>query len=81
MYMGQLNIHLNQRFEKAILRLMKLRGLKTKSETVRAAVEEALERAEKRSRRGENYKEWLGLGLRAPLNPSPRFHSDDDLWR
>lgn len=81
MYMGQLNIHLNERFEKAILRLMKLRGLKTKSETVRTAVEEALERAEKRSRQGENYREWLGLGIGAPLNPSPRFQSDDDLWR
>lgn len=79
--MSQLNIHVTERFEKVLARLMKLRSLKTKSEAIRVAVEETLERAQKRSQRGENYAEWLGLGLRAPLNPSPRFHSDDDLWR
>ncbi len=27
-----------------------------------------------------DFRSWLGLGLRAPMNPTPRFKSDDDLW-
>ncbi len=27
-----------------------------------------------------DFRAWLGLGLRAPKNPKPRFETDDDLW-
>lgn len=27
-----------------------------------------------------DYSHLLGLGLKAPLNPNPRFKNDDDLW-
>jgi hypothetical protein len=27
-----------------------------------------------------DYHSWLGLGLKATLNPKPRFRSEDDLW-
>jgi len=27
-----------------------------------------------------DYRSWLGLALKAPLNPKPRFRSEDELW-
>jgi hypothetical protein len=27
-----------------------------------------------------DFRTWLGLGTKAPQNPSPRFKSDSDLW-
>lgn len=27
-----------------------------------------------------NFAKWLGAGNAKPLNPSPKFKSDDDLW-
>ncbi len=77
--MGQLNIQMTPDFEKALLRLMRVRGLKTKSEAVRVAVQEGLERALGRSKTAD-FHAWLGLASRKPLNRSPRFKSEDDLW-
>jgi len=31
--------------------------------------------------READFREWLGLGLRAPPNPNPQFKIDDDPWR
>lgn len=79
--MGQLNIHLNPAFEKALREFMRARKIQTKSEAVRVAVQEGLERAT-RGAEGTDFKAWLGLGLKGgPVNPNPRFRSDDDLWR
>ena len=77
--MPQLNIHLTPEFQRSLVEYMRLRHLKTKSEAVRQAVSEALER-ERSRRRAADFATWLGLGNRAPQNPRPRFHSDDDLW-
>lgn len=77
--MPQFNLHLTPDFEKAIDELMRLRRIRTKSDAVRVAVLEAVER-ERRSRRAPDFSTWLGLGCKAPENPSPRFRSDDDLW-
>jgi len=27
-----------------------------------------------------DFRAWLGLGLKAPKNPRPRFKCDKDLW-
>jgi hypothetical protein len=27
-----------------------------------------------------NFREWIGMGLRKPVNPTPRFPTDDSLW-
>lgn len=27
-----------------------------------------------------DYRSWLGLALKAPLNPKPRFRNEDELW-
>lgn len=77
--MSQINLHTTPRFERALARLMKLRGLRSKSEAIRAAVEEAAQRAARRP--SADFREWIGLGKRGPGDAPPRFSSDDDLWR
>lgn len=78
--MGQLNIHMTPAFEESLRRLMRARGIRTKSEAIRVAVEEALALASRKARPTQ-FGDWLGLGNRAPANPKPQFASDDDLWR
>lgn len=77
--MSQLNIHLTPDFEQKLSQYMKIRGIRTKSDAVRMAVQEAVER-EQRLRQTPDFSSWIGLGKEAPENPSPRFNSDDDLW-
>lgn len=77
--MPQLNLHLTPEFERNLLEYMRLRHLRTKSEAVRQAIRESLER-EHRRRQTPDFTTWVGLANRAPLNPAPRFRSDDDLW-
>ncbi|HEX4965776.1 MAG TPA: hypothetical protein VF173_33510 [Thermoanaerobaculia bacterium] len=77
--MPQLNIHLTPEFEEALSEYMKLRRVRTKSDAVRLAVREAVER-EHRLRIVPDFSRWLGMAKRAPENPTPRFRSDDDLW-
>lgn len=76
---AQVNLHTTPAFEAALAKLMELRGLRTRSEAIRVAVEEAAERAEHACRRAD-FASWLGASLVGPENPEPRFHSDDDLW-
>ena len=78
--MAQINLHASTAFERALARFMRVRGIRTKSEAIRIAVQECLERA-CRSGATTDFKAWVGLAKRAPLNPEPRFRSDDDLWR
>ncbi len=77
--MSQLNIHLTPEFEKTLSDYMNLRGIKTKSDAVRQALQEAVER-EKRLRRVPDFTRWVGMGKLGPENPTPKFRSDDDLW-
>lgn len=79
MYMAQLNVHLTSEFEQDLRRFKDLRGLPSKSEAVRVAVREALEREIRQPPRVD-FREWLGLASQAPLNPNPRFQSHDELW-
>lgn len=77
--MAQLNLHLTPEFERALKRFMRLRGLTSKSEAVRTAVREA---AVRDARKGHaDFRTWIGAARAAPVNPHPRFSSDDDLWR
>ena len=77
--MSQLNIHLTPDFEAALTKLMQVRGLRTKSEAVRLAVQETLER-ESRARKVLDFAELRGLANKATPNPHPRFPTHDDLW-
>lgn len=76
--MVQMNINLTQQFQRDLELYMKARGIKQKSEAVRQAVKEALEAVE---RKKYDFGRLLGIGLKAPLNPNPRFKSEDDLWK
>ena len=80
MYMTQLNMHIKPEFERDLARFMSLRGLRPKSEAIRLAVREGLERA-RAAPPGRSFISWAGAGLGAGTNPEPRFPSDDDLWR
>ena len=77
--MSQLNLHLTPEFERTLRRLMRKRGLTNKSEAIRIAVREALERSE-RGARVADFRSLLGSALVAPVNRHPRFASEDDLW-
>ena len=78
--MGQININVTPEFEAALVRLMRLRGIRSKSQAIREAVAESAERATCAAP-VQDFSGWIGAALTAPLNPSPRFAGDDDLWR
>ena len=75
--MKQLNLNVTQEFERELRVFMKRKGIANKSEALRRAVHEAVERT---SAPKPDYRSWLGMGLKAPLNPRPRFRTQDDLW-
>jgi hypothetical protein len=77
LYMSQINLNTTPAFERALARLMRVRGIATKSEAIRVAVEEA---ARVPRRRPGAFRAWLARATRVPPNPAPHFKSDDDLW-
>jgi hypothetical protein len=76
--MSQLNIHMTARFERALSRFMKARGIKTKSEAVRTAVEEALQRTAPHP--PVNWKDMIGIANEYPAKPKDQWLTEDDLW-
>lgn len=78
--MTQLNIHMTTKFEQNLRTLMKIRHIETKSEAVRIAILEALERATQQPEPAD-FSVWLGLAKQVPTNTKLRFKSDDDLWK
>ena len=77
--MAQLNLNLNPEFEENLKRFMRARKIKNKSEAIRIAVKEGLERAMDGTAKSD-FRKWIGAGKKEPLNPSPTFSSEDDLW-
>lgn len=73
-----MNLHLTPEFERHLAQLMRLRKIPTKSEAIRIAVRESLERMA--FRKPFDFSRWAGAALKAAPNPKPRFQSDDDLW-
>jgi hypothetical protein len=76
--MAQLNLNTTPAFERALARLMRARGIRSKSEAIRIAVEESAAAA---TRRTVDFESWLGVGTHAPPNPRPRFATHADLWK
>jgi hypothetical protein len=76
--MAQLNLNTTPSFERALARFMRVRGIRSKSEAIRVAVEECAAAA---TRGTTDFESWLGLGARAPLNPRPRFATHADVWK
>ena len=80
-FMAKLTINLNPDFEDSLYRLMQRRGIRTKSEAVRVAVQEGLERSLEETPKTD-FSSWIGLACGKGENPQPRFvNADDDaLW-
>jgi hypothetical protein len=76
--MSQLNIHITPAFDRALRRFMRVRGIKTKSEAIRAAVEEAARAAEEKQK--IPLETLLGAASRQPQTPRSQWLTDDDLW-
>ena len=76
--MRQLNLNVTEEFERDLRRFMRQKGITKQSEAIRQAVREAAAKGDAAS--SADYRSWLGLGLKSPLNPKPRFRSEDDLW-
>ncbi len=74
--MSQLNIQMNPSFEEALAKFMLVRGIRTKSEAVRTAIFEGLERA---ASPGLDFSKLLGAAGPAE-NPHPRFSHHGDVW-
>jgi Arc/MetJ-type ribon-helix-helix transcriptional regulator len=77
--MAQVNLHVDPDFEAELAELRRVRAIRTKSEAIRLAVRETLERS-RRVRRLPDFTSWVGLGRQVPENVRPRFASDDELW-
>jgi len=76
--MRQLNLNVTPEFERDLRRFMREKGIAKKSDAIRQALHEAVAKGGGSSR--SDFRSWLGLGLKAPLNPKPRFRSEDELW-
>lgn len=74
-----LNLNMTPEFERALQRLMRGRGIASKSEAVRVAVLEAADRDRARVR-PVAFQELRGAGVRAPVRTKRRFAGEDDLW-
>jgi len=76
---AQLNINQTPEFEADLHRLMRVRKITTKSEAIRLAVRESLERSLQETS-SVNYREWIDLAKGEGENLQPRFRSHDELW-
>ena len=79
MYMAQLNINVTPQFERDLVRFMRLRGLRTKSEAIRLAIREGVERVLGQEREVD-FAGWIGVAEGKLRGHRPRFKDDDDLW-
>ena len=76
--MSQLNINLTAAFERDLKRYMQARGIATKSEAVRAAVQEALQAATRKPKVA--IKDLLGVAVPADPSPKSKWLNKNDLW-
>lgn len=77
--MAQINIHVTADFERDLKRLMRARKLDNKSEAIRLAVRESLQRLESEKRRAD-IRKLIGIARGDGENPNPRFTDEDQLW-
>lgn len=76
--MRQINLNVTPEFDRDLRLVMKQKGIATKSEAIRQSVHEAAARVGATVKC--DFRSLLGLGLKSPLNPKPRFKSEDELW-
>jgi hypothetical protein len=73
--MSQLNIQMTAEFESKLRRYMAARGIRTKSEAIRQAVEEGLARIPE-----PVVMNWAGLRGKGLGTSQPQFANNDQLW-
>jgi len=73
--MSQLNIQMTPEFERNLRKYMTARGIKTKSEAVRRAVEESLARIPE-----PTFMDWSSLRGKGLGSTPHRFEDNDSLW-
>jgi len=76
--MKQLNVNVTPEFERDLRQFMRQRQLSRKTDAIRLAMREAVSRG--KGSEEEDFRAWLGLGLKVPLRKNPRFRSEDELW-
>jgi hypothetical protein len=76
--MSQLNIHMSAAFEKKLKSYMRVRGIKTKSDAVRTAIDEALQLAQKTPT--VRLQDLYGAAKNLPQRPRRKWLTEDDLW-
>lgn len=77
--MKQINLQTSKELERDIGDYMKLKGIAHKSEAIRQAVKESVERL-RQARIATDFYSWIGLAL-SPAPPSrPSQKDEDELW-
>jgi hypothetical protein len=76
--MKQLNLNVTPEFERDLKLFMRRKGIKRKSDAIRTALREFAER--ERVKSDCDFHSLLGIGLKTPVNPNPRFKTEDELW-
>ncbi len=77
--MPQINLNVTPQFREDLERLIRLRGLSSRSQAIRIAVREAVERV-LTATPGGGVASLRGIGL-AGARRTRRFRDDDDLWQ
>lgn len=77
--MAQLNINLTPEFERDLALFMRMRNIRTKSEAIRTAVREGVQRSQRASPQVD-FSSWIGMARGRKRGRRPRFRTDDDLW-
>ncbi len=77
--MAQLNLNMTEQFKKDLEKYMKKRGLKTKSDAIRAALREIVISIS--AVQETDFDSWLGAGLKAETKTRRKFKTEDDLWK
>lgn len=78
--MPQLNIRLTAHFAKDLNKFMRLRHINTKSEAVRIAIKEGIQRTFTQTKL-INFTEWLGIAAEIPPNKNNKFSYNKDIWK
>ncbi len=77
--MAQFNINMTPDFERDLARFMRLRRVKTKSEAIRLAIREGVDRVLGAGHEVD-FSEWIGLAQGRLPGRKERFKDDDELW-
>jgi hypothetical protein len=76
--MKQFNLNVDKEFERDLKLLMKHKRVKRKSDALRQLVHDEAEKIRKAAK--FDFSSFLGIALKYPENPNPKFKTEDDLW-